>query len=127
MLSRKMLAAAFGAAFLAVTATSSLQAGTGWEKRNYLTFSRSVALPGVELPAGSYIFELAMPQSEQHIVRVMSRDRHQIYLTAFTNLVPRPRDLKNPIMFGEAPRGAAPPIKTWYPLDGGDGREFIYK
>ena len=129
MLSRKILTAAFGAAILAVAGVSSLQAESGWDQTNYVTFSRAVALPGVELAAGTYIFELAMPQSERHLVRVMSRDRHQVYLTAFTNLVPRPRDM-NPtrvITFGEAPRNVAPPIKVWYPVSGGDGREFIYK
>ena len=128
-MSRKKIAMAFGAAFLAVVATSSLQAESGWDHRNYLTFSGTVALPGVELPAGTYIFELALPQSERHVVRVMSRDSHQIYLTAFTNIVPRPRDL-NPtrvVTLGEAPKNSAPPIKIWYPQDGGDGREFIYK
>jgi len=129
MFSRKMMAMAFGAAFLAVTATSSLQAGTGWERTNYLTFNRPVALPGVELAAGTYIFELAMPQSEHHLVRVMSRDRSQVYLTAFTNLVNRPYDLKpsQVVAFGEASRGQATPIRIWYPKGGGDGREFIYK
>jgi hypothetical protein len=128
MLSRRMLAVAFGAAILAVAGISSLKAESGWEHTNYLTFSLPVALPGVELAAGTYIFELAMPQSERHLVRVMSRDRHQVYLTAFTNVVPRPRDLSanQVIAFGEA-RGTAAPIKIWYPKDGGDGREFIYK
>ena len=129
MLSRKMLAAAFVAAILAVAGTSALQAETGWSHTNYLTFSAPVALPGVQLPAGTYVFELAMPSSERHLVRVTSRDRHQIYLTAFTNLVPRPRDLsrKQVVTFGEAAKGNAPPIKIWYPQGGGDGREFIYK
>ncbi len=129
MLSGKMIAVAFGAAFLAVTATSSLQAGTSWEKTNYLTFNRPVALPGVQLAAGTYIFELVAPESAQDLVRVMSRDRRHVYLTAFTNLVPRSRDL-NPdqvIAFGEAARGMAPPIRIWYPKGGGDGREFLYK
>ena len=127
MLSRKILTAAFCAAILAVAGVSSLQAVSGWDQTNYVTFSRAVALPGVELAAGTYIFELAMPSSERHIVRVMSRDRHQVYLTAFTNIVARPHDLKHVITFGEAPRNVAPPIKVWYPVSGGDGREFIYK
>ena len=82
MLSRKFLAAAFGAAILAVAGTSLLQAESTWDHTNYLTFSRSVALPGVELAAGTYIFELAMPQSERHLVRVMSRDRHDELLSS---------------------------------------------
>ena len=83
------------------------------------------------LLSGSFVFTLysSMTISFAHVsslVRVMSRDRHQVYLTAFTNIVARPHDLKHVITFGEAPRNVAPPIKLWYPVSGGDGREFIY-
>jgi hypothetical protein len=124
-----MAAVALGAAFLAVTATTSTHALMNAEKTTYLTFSRSVALPGVELSAGTYIFELVLPESEQHLVRVLSKDRSHVYLTAFTNMARRPwkLDRKQLVTFGEAPRGMAPPIKIWYPQDGTDGREFIYE
>ena len=129
MFSRRLLAATFGAAILAVVATTSMQALSITGKPTYLTFSRSVALPGVELPAGSYIFELVMTDSHSNLVRVLSRDRNHVYLTAFTNMVLRPWNL-NPnkmITFGEAPRGMAPPIQVWYPTEDTSGREFVYR
>src|SRR5215467_777642 len=79
-------------------------------RRMYLGFSRAVALPGVELPAGTYIFEL--PATDSSLVRVTNREHTKVYLTAFTIRIDRPRTLKpgQVVTLGEAPRGVAPPI-----------------
>ena len=94
---------------------------------NYLTFSAPFALPGVTLPAGTYTFEMAVPGSYD-VVRVMSRDRAHVYLTAFTKRVERPRGLaaNRQIVFGEAPARVAPPVKAWFPIGGAIGHEFVY-
>jgi hypothetical protein len=127
MFSRRLLAATFGAAILAVSATATMHALSISERTTYLTFSRSVALPGVELAAGTYIFELVMPESNSNIVRVLSKDRRRVYLTAITGLVQRPHNLKDMVTFGEAPRGMAPPIKAWFPPETSTGRLFLYR
>src|SRR5262249_3648886 len=95
----------------------------------YISFSRPVALPGVELNAGTYVFELATPMSDSSLVRVTSRDHRTVYLTAFTIAIDRPANLKpgQVITFGEAARGTPPPIAAWFPDDMRDGREFIYR
>ena len=94
---------------------------------NYLTFSAPFALPGVTLPAGTYTFETVVPGSYD-VVRVMSRDRTQLYLTAFTQRVQRPRGLpaSRQIVFQEARAGVVAPIKTWFPIGESLGHEFIY-
>jgi hypothetical protein len=94
---------------------------------NYLTFSGPFALPGVTLPAGTYTFEVASPGSYD-VVRVLSRDRGQQYVTAFTKRVERPRGLpaNRQIVFQEAPAGMTPPIKAWFPIGDSIGHEFIY-
>src|SRR5690349_18952030 len=95
----------------------------------YIGFNRPVALPGVELNAGTYVFELATPMSDSSLVRVTSRDRKTIYLTAFTYRIVRPANLKSGqvLTFGEAPRGTPMPITAWFPEEVGDGRQFIYR
>jgi len=95
--------------------------------RSYLTFNRSVAIPGVTLAAGTYIFERAAPDKPD-IVRVLSQDRTHVYMTAFTRPTDRPAKLRddNHVVLGEAPRGEAPPIKVWFPLGSRVGHEFIY-
>ena|SRR5262249_41447586 len=94
---------------------------------NYLTFSAPFALPGVTLPAGTYTFESVIPGSYD-VVRVMSRDRQQLYLITFTKRVRRPRGLpaSRQIVFQEAPTGVATPIKTWFPIGDSIGHEFVY-
>jgi hypothetical protein len=98
------------------------------DRTMYLTFSRSVAIPGTELAAGTYIFELAAPMSDTTLVRVLSRDRKKIYLLAFTNQIGRPENLKpgQVVSLGESARGVAPPITAWFPEDSSTGRQFIY-
>jgi len=111
-----------------VLATASPKAVT-LDRAMYLTFSRSVAIPGAELAAGTYVFELASPMSETSIVRVASRDHKKTYLLAFTNVVDRPANLKSGqvVTLGESAKGVPPPITTWFPDDSSTGRQFIYR
>lgn len=94
---------------------------------NIVTFSRSVALPGVVLPAGTYRFELAPAGTHQDIVRVSGRAGEHFFL-GFTRPVVRPQALpKNVIMaFGETDEGSPFPIAAWYPLNERSGHAFIY-
>ena len=113
------------AIFIAATATPSASVGS---RTTYATFNRPVALPGVELKAGTYIFELAAPHSSMNLVRVSNRDRSKVYLTAFTLLVNRPAGLPADriVTLGEARRGDPAPIRAWFPSATGTGYEFIY-
>jgi hypothetical protein len=94
---------------------------------NYLTFSAPFALPGIALPAGTYIFQ-AMAPGSYDVVRVIDRVSGEVYLTAFTKRVVRPRGLPSDrqIVFGEVPAGTTPPVKAWFPIDQSIGHEFIY-
>lgn len=122
--------AAIGALFLGLVAAagSSIAAGTVDTHTNYITFSRSVALPGVELAAGTYIFETPTNSMSNSIVRVSSRDRKQVFLTAYTRDVQRPLgdNGKLLVQLGEAPAGAPPPIAAWFPIGSSVGHQFIY-
>lgn len=126
---KRMIGAACGAAVIALGLAASASAIGTVNRTTYLTFSGDVALPGVKLAAGTYIFELAEPMTSSTLVRVLSKDRHTIYLMAFTNIVQRPMgaNSNNHVTLGEARRGEAPPITAWYPTDSSSGREFIYR
>jgi hypothetical protein len=104
----------------------------GWDnpsKSTSLTFSGPVRLPGVTLGAGTYIFELAAPETSADIVRVLSKDRSQVYLAVFTESVGRPAGMTadKQVSFGEASAGVASPITAWYPAFESRGHRFIYK
>lgn len=62
------------------------------------------------------------------VVRVTSRDGSQVYLTAFTRIVPRPKGLRTDrqVSFSEVPRGVTPPVTAWYPIGESIGHQFIF-
>src|SRR5262252_8359359 len=77
-----------------------------WNKKTILTFSGPVQIPGVTLPAGSYVFKLADLQGNRHVVQVFSKDEKKIYGTilAIPDEKLEPSD-KPVVMFAERPAG----------------------
>ena len=118
------------AATVAVIALSALSAGVFATGRNtmYLTFSGPVGLPGVTLPAGTYTFERVDMPDRIDLVRVSARNGSHVYLTAFTEIVQRPRNLKSSqaVTFREGRPGAAPEIASWFPMGASEGHQFKY-
>jgi hypothetical protein len=96
-------------------------------RTNYLTFSGPVALPGVTLQAGTYIFERVL-ETEPDVVVVRDRDRSKVFYMAFTERTARPAGMKpgQMVSFGEARPGTAPPIAAWYPIGSSAGHRFVY-
>jgi hypothetical protein len=131
MTGRKLLATIAGVALIGLSAPDAIRAkenANEADRMTYVKFNRPVALPGVALGAGTYIFELPDPNDAWTVVRVTSQDRRRVYLTAFTRLVERPKGM-NPdqiISFGEARANEPQPIKVWWPIGESTGREFIY-
>jgi len=123
MLRLTAIGVALSSLFAVVPSTTEALGG----QRTYLTFDRPVALPGVTLSAGRYIFEL--PSLDPSIVRVSSRDGSRVFLTAFTRVVNRPREIGSDqhVTLGEAPPGQPTPIHAWYLASDATGREFIYR
>ena len=128
MFTRKIVHMLCGVVLLGVLATSATSALVDSRRTTYFTFSGTVQMPGVALPAGTYIFEVANPEGQGDIVRVLSRDRKQVFLMKFTRPVYRQAKgtLKATISFGEAPAGTPPPVTAWYPESETRGREFLY-
>ena len=121
---RKSLAAAL-AVVLAVGVATTVHGWSG--QRNTIKSNAALALPGTVLPAGEYEFEVV--EGKPDVVRVSTADTHFAYYLGFTRSVTRPRSLApgRAIVLGEAPAGSPKPIAVWYPTDGGDGHEFIYR
>ena len=109
-------AAAFAASSHAATSHS-----------NTLTFSHAVALPGVELPAGSYVFDIANPDTSHDVVIV--RQNGRVQYMGITLPVQRPprMSLNQPVTLREARPDTAAPIDTWFPLGSSSGHQFIYR
>jgi hypothetical protein len=110
-----------------LAATAPIHAGTEM-KTQYLTFGQPVMLPGVELRAGTYIFEVPSPDASPDIVRVVSRDRKTVYFTAFTRSIDRPATtpMTQLITTREVAKNLPVPIAVWW-SDARTGRQFIYQ
>jgi len=92
-----------------------------------VTFSAPVSLPGVTLPAGSYIFKLADSQVNRNIVQVFDKDRSKMFATILA--IPAERDKpadETVITFAESPANMAPAIRYWYYPGDKRGQEFAY-
>ncbi|HET6956173.1 MAG TPA: hypothetical protein VFI56_06315 [Vicinamibacterales bacterium] len=113
------------AALLSVAAAG---AGTLSNHRNVLGFSGPVALPGVSLAAGSYIFEILDPNASTDVVVVRNSDHTQVFYMGLTRRIDRPASLARGrfVTFGESARGNPAPISAWYPLGESRGYEFLY-
>jgi hypothetical protein len=126
MAKRNLTVAALAVALLA----AGISTTTAWSSArvNHLTFSGAVALPGVILPAGTYVFELVVPGSTGDVVKVSSKKDGRHYFMAFTQRIERPaaRRSASPATFGEASAGMPPPITAWYPVGSSRGHRFIY-
>jgi hypothetical protein len=91
----------------------------------FVTVSGPVALPGLTLGAGTYIFEVVDPY-KYDIVTVLNKDRSKVYYSGFTRRVNRPTGQVGAVSIEEAPPGVAPRILEWYPIGLSTGHGFIY-
>ncbi len=124
--SRKRIVTALGVVILGLATTASIGADVNDSDAMYVSFNQPVALPGVSLGSGTYIFE-KLHEHAHSVVRVLSRDRRLVFFTAFTSPVERPAGLKRDhvISFAEASSSDPQPIAIWWPEDS-PGRQFIY-
>jgi hypothetical protein len=127
--SRSLKVAIVGALLLGLSAATPTSASSDPSHLTYVTFHRSVMLPGdVQLTPGTYRFEFAA-SPEVGLVRVSSRDLGTVYLMAYTSDVERPNnngDREAVVTLSKNSQGAMPSITAWYPLGESVGHQFVY-
>lgn len=97
------------------------------DRRTLFTFSGPVAVPGVTLPAGQYLFRLADPDSSRRVVQVLSADGTRPYSMFFAIPAERVEASAQPeVRFMETPKGTPSAIQTWWYPGERTGFEFIY-
>jgi hypothetical protein len=113
-----------GVVLVAVTAGTPLAQPA--DKRTYFTFSGPVAIPGVTLPAGKYLFRLA-DTSSRNVVQILSADGKTPYAMFFIYRAERPEPPSNPeVRFMETAAGRPSAIHTWWYPGDRSGYEFVY-
>jgi LPXTG-motif cell wall-anchored protein len=97
------------------------------DKRTLFTFSGPVSMPGVTLPAGSYLFRLADPNSGRNVVQVLNADGTRPYGMFFAMRAERFDPAPAPeVRFMETATGMPAAIKTWWYPGERSGFEFVY-
>jgi|SRR6476620_6094962 hypothetical protein len=89
-------------------------------------FSGPVALPGVTLRAGSYVFEVANPHTSKDVVVVRDRNRTKVYFLGYSQPIDPPRGHQQVVTLSEPSHGEAPRVLAWYPEDA-VGHRFVYR
>lgn len=114
-------------AALLLGATFAVGQGLDTNQTTIVTFSAPVVLPGVTLPAGSYMFRLADSQTNRNIVQVFDKDRTKIYATILAIPAQRTKPADETVItFKESPANAAPAVQYWYYPGETMGQEFAY-
>ena len=126
MNSSKALRAILGLS-LGVTLYASTAQAQPEDKRTFFTFSGPVALPGVTLPAGRYVFRIVDTTTTRKVIQVLSDDGKKPFVMA--NTIPDQR--RDPVTdatvsFYETPRGTPAAVKTWWYPGESTGYQFIY-
>jgi len=98
------------------------------DRREHLTFSGPIGLPGVTLAGGRYTFEVANPETSADVIRVRSLKTDEVVFLGFTRRGERPTGMSESrsVMLGEAPKGTAAPVLGWYPIGDNSGHQFVY-
>ena len=96
-------------------------------ERTFMTFSNTVEMPGVTLPAGTYVFRLADTPT-RNVVQVLSGDEKDILGQWTFVQAERSKVTEDTVvMFKETPEGTMPAVQYWYYPGERIGKEFIYK
>ena len=110
-----------------IFASSAGAQSTTWDDRSYLTFNSPVSLPGVTLPAGTYLFRFPSRYTSRRVVQVLSRDGKIAYAMMSTMPIWRQRSPHDPeVTFKETRADAAPAIDALFQPHARVGYEFRY-
>lgn len=113
-------------AVVAVLATRAQAQETNTQERSFITFSNTVEMPGVTLPAGTYVFRLA-DTPQRNVVQVLSQDQKKVLGQWLFVQHERPEVTGDTvIMFKENAENTMPAIQYWYFPGEKIGKEFVY-
>jgi hypothetical protein len=98
------------------------------DKQTYLTFSAPVSVPGVRLPAGTYLFSHLDCSSNSNLLRITSPNGSRLYATLLVIPERRPTATDEPtVVFGETRDGSPRAIKAWFYPGARVGDKLLYR
>ena len=116
------------AMLLTMSATPARAQGGPMDSRTEFTFNQPIELPGVTLPAGTYVFRFVDATTGKKVMQVQAKDASsKTYGMFMTISAQRPKASDDAeLRFLETPAGQPKAVKTWWYPGNTIGREFIY-
>lgn len=92
-----------------------------------ITFDQPVQIPGMVLPAGTYVFALGDSGGDPKIVQIFSADRTHLYAILQTNNAQRQEVTDGTALtLAKSEDGGPDVLLKWYYPGNDHGNEFIY-
>lgn len=91
-----------------------------------ITFSAPVQIPGQVLPAGTYVFQEAVPDDDLNVVQIVSADRTVLYATLQTISTDRAEPTGHTAITLAEPKTSNPVLVKWFYPGRLTGHEFVY-
>ena len=97
------------------------------DQKTILTFSGPVEIPGITLPAGTYVFRLVDYAIHKNTIQVLSQDERKVIatITAVPDYRMKPTS-DTSIVFEQRAAGSPPAIKSWFFPGALAGHQFVY-
>jgi hypothetical protein len=96
-------------------------------QQTIITFSAPIQIPGVVLPAGTYMFQLADEGNDGDMVQVFNSEGTKLYATLQTNATDRQRPTDNTaVTLAAQGPGTPDALLNWYYPGELTGHEFVY-
>jgi hypothetical protein len=122
----KVISLMLGSLLLCVTLSPPANASE-WDKKVIVTFDQDTEIPGLVLPAGTYVFKLAPVNSSRNIVQVWDADEMQLYSTL---IAVREYASETPdnayFLLDNSQEGYPPAVVSWFYPGENMGWSFIY-
>jgi hypothetical protein len=98
-----------------------------WNERSIMTFSEAVRVPGATLAPGTYVFELAEPDSSPHVIRIRNEKTSDVVATVQAVPVKRNSASGETILrFNPTEQGAPVALRAWFYPNSLYGHQFVY-
>ena len=126
MLFLKTISLTLGCLLLCATLSPPLKASQ-WDKKVIVTFDQDTEIPGLVLPAGTYVFKLAPVNSSRNIVQVWDETESQLYSTLIT-VREYASDTPDTAYFllDNSQEGYPPAVVSWFYPGENIGWSFVY-
>lgn len=113
--------------FLAITAFLPVSRANAWNKKTVFTFNEPIEIPGMALPAGTYVFKLLDNDADRDIVQVFNKNETKLYATILAIPDYRMNPTGKPVItFDERPHDSPQAVDAWFYPGDNYGMEFVY-